>query len=183
MNLWYGLSIVFILPLLNAVSVSAYPVDNLPRLSLSRPDPVIEHKGEDLPSTPTILKRDWPGDSYLFPDTLDIGSGWALQFYDLDLIAPPIGPALAELVQFYASILYIGRNEWGNQPARAYREATLGSIKLVFSSNEPIAWAWIQDFLSDAVRLLYFDSESFPWYLLTICNRLISCIMWLGEVC
>lgn len=119
--------------------------------ALSHDNALMESRSNSVALGPSIIKRDWRHILNLLHVVLALGVGWYLQYDTLDLISPPVTPAFAELIQFYSDILYVGRDDWANEPARLYWEAAIGSLKLVFHSNHLIAWEWIDSVLVEAL--------------------------------
>lgn len=140
-----GLYTALITQLLKVASVVAIP--NLhstnhtlnDRESRTQINAVIQGGADVSALDPYLTKRDWRIHLNLFAVTVGIGGRWTLQYHALDLIQAPGRPALSTLIQFYKDVLLIGRDDWANEPAQFYREASLGSLKLILQSNQPIA--------------------------------------------
>lgn len=157
MKVHVGLYAAHIAQFLILASVFAYPslrssIRHLDaRETMWHIDAEIKGSAEVSALAPQITKRDWRNQLNLFAHTVRIGGQWVLQYNALDLIRSPLGPAFSELVHFYNDVLFIAGDEWANGPASLYRAASFGSLRLVFQSNQPIAWLWIQSFLTGAV--------------------------------
>ena len=106
----------------------------------------------DTASVPNIFERDQMIKRFAFINTSDMANGWTRMYNILDLVSPPTPRAAADLMQFYSDTLMLGSDDWANEAPQPYREASSGSLRLDFQSNEPIPWDFLGNFLAGMVR-------------------------------
>ncbi len=122
----WGVYAALVVQLLNLAPVFAVPSpyssshDRYSLDSSSHSRAVIEAIPEHSASASNIERRDWRNHLNLFAVTVGIGGRWVLKYHALDLIRAPGGPALSVLIQFYNDVLFIGRDDWANEPTQLF---------------------------------------------------------------
>ncbi|KAL8963170.1 MAG: hypothetical protein Q9183_005048, partial [Haloplaca sp. 2 TL-2023] len=138
------------LPLVLAIpSHSITKHQNFQRQSLSYRDALTSHESgfNDTALVPNIFERDQLMKRFQFIQTTELQDGWHRWFNVLDMVSPTTPRAAADLMRFYSDTLMIGGDDWANEAPQPYREASSGSLRLEFQSNEPIPWDFLGSFL------------------------------------
>lgn len=134
--------------------------------ALAIPPPVSanpENKSTSLLPT----KRAWPDHHHtFFVISSVLGLDWIIRFNVLEFVPQTIGSAPArDLVQFYSATLAVARAVWAHDEPRTVRRAAINGILLVFWSDQPISWDFLNSFFEHIVgeRFLTLRFRVYPF--------------------
>ena len=66
----------------------------------------------------------------------------------------PLGFAAAELIRFYSALLNHSRRRANDRdPTLSRFHMVIGSLKIAFTSTDPIAWEWVTSFTEELVSI------------------------------
>lgn len=116
---------------------------------------------ETLPVATSLSERAWPDHRRTFYTvTTAVGLTFLVRFRVLELVSPAdalAGVAANDLVFFYKAAFAVARVLWAQDEPRKVRRARINGILLMFWSETPIRWDFLQGFFEHIVgRLLHF---------------------------
>lgn len=110
----------------------------------------------ETPSLPRPIKRAWPDPHHnFFVFTSFLGTEWILRFNVLEFVAQSNGNRPArEMVQFYRAALAVARAVWRHSEPKTVRRAGMNGVTLMFWSDQPIEWDFLNSFFEHIVSSL-----------------------------
>ncbi|KAI4166844.1 MAG: hypothetical protein LQ348_007754 [Seirophora lacunosa] len=142
---------VALLQLLLHISGAAIPqhASGNPYMALTAPD--------DIRAFTT--KRSWPDHRHhFFTITSAVGLTFLLRFNVLELVYPngALGAVAArDLVEFYKATFAVAKVLWTHSPPTTMRTARMNGILLLFRSDTPIEWDFLQGFFEHIIDRTY----------------------------
>ena len=105
------------------------------------------HYGQTLPS---LIQRDWHPNAFTIHNAYE---HWSVHFNAFHNPANPLQTMIAanDLSLFYSATLAVARVVWAQGTPQRWRRASMGGLVLIFWSESPIPWEWLNAFLMNIV--------------------------------